>query len=78
MIEYQNYFANSSINIEYINEDKWDACRKDDELIITSIFNEKFKKQFCFRRKRIGIGGVEVLLSKLSQMIVNNRSLGHE
>lgn len=76
--EYQKYFIDLGINIKIVNEEMVDECYCSDELIVTSIFNERFKRQFYFRRKRIGIGGVEVLLSKLSETMINNRSLGHE
>lgn len=75
--EYKNYLEKSDCGLQISQENEWNYT-EDDDIFITSIFNEKFKRQFCFRRKRIGIGGIKVFLERLSIITTNNRSLGHE
>ncbi len=76
--EYKDYMASMEPELSVIVEDDFDKNKDNDDVYITSIFNDKLQRQFVFRRKRIGIGGVKVFLEKLSAMILNNRSLGHE
>ncbi len=76
--EYQDCITSMEPELPVIVENDFDNNKDNDDVYITSIFNDKLKRQFVFRRKRIGIGGVKVFLEKLSAMILNNRSLGHE
>ena len=75
--EYQSFFAEHKLNVEVVNEAvdlQLPAC----DVVLTSEVSSSFAVQYCYKRRRIGIGGAINLLQGIAELLQSERSVHFE
>ncbi|MDY4920900.1 MAG: nitrogenase component 1 [Phascolarctobacterium sp.] len=75
--EYETVLSQNNINSERIKEAYFPKCRSQ-VLVLTSDYRGIFSKQYCYKRKRIGVGGAVNLLKGISSMLKQGGLLKYE
>ena len=76
--EYKIFFAENRLDIKTIYEKEASILSFTDSVVITTDYRGFFQRQYCIKRKRIGIGGTIRLLERLNILFQENRSLMNE
>ena len=76
--EYKIFFAKHRLDIKIIYEKEASILSFTDSVVITTDYRGFFQRQYCIKRKRIGIGGTIRLLERLNILFQENRSLMNE
>lgn len=76
--EYKIFFAKHRLDVKIIYEKEASILSFTDSVVITTDYRGFFQRQYCIKRKRIGIGGTIRLLERLNILFQENRSLMNE
>ena len=75
--EYEKLIIKYNLIVPRENECQYRACNAN-ILVLTSDYRPTFKKQYCYKRKRIGVGGALNLIAGVHDLINNGGMLKYE
>lgn len=75
--EYQSFFAEQGLMVE-LNKEAANLHLATCDLVLTSEVSSLFAVQYCYKRRRIGIGGAINLLQGLAKLLQSERSAHFE
>lgn len=77
ILAYQDFFQKKVLDVPVVLENSTAALPHHD-IVITSSFCSKFTKQYCYKRRRIGIGGAIHFLQGVAELVHSGRSVYFE
>ena len=72
--EYRNLLENRYAAVPWVKVDSVSNYNEAD-VVITDLYRKEFHRQYCIKRKRVGIGGLERFLKQLTSLFLENRGL---
>ena len=77
ILEYEKLVVDKNISVTREKEQKYNSSDSN-ILVITSDYRTIFKRQYCYKRKRIGVGGALNLIEGVHDLITNGGTLKYE
>ncbi|MEE1194047.1 MAG: nitrogenase component 1 [Phascolarctobacterium sp.] len=77
ILEYEKLVVDKNISVTREKEQNYNSSDSN-ILVITSDYRTIFKRQYCYKRKRIGVGGALNLIEGVHDLITNGGTLKYE